>query len=82
MLDPIVGGGTGAGAEVVIDLSSLSFLDSSGIAVLVTGQQKLVAQGRRLVVRGARTHALKVFEIAGLVEFLHVETEAEGSPTR
>jgi anti-sigma B factor antagonist len=66
--------------DVIIDLSGLSFLDSSGIAVLVTGQQQLNQRDRSLAVRGARPHALKVFEIAGLIDFLRVEIAPEGSP--
>jgi anti-sigma B factor antagonist len=77
-LDPLLQHGPD---EVIIDLSAVSFLDSSGIAVLVTGQQDLNQQDRRLAVRGARPHAQKVFEIAGLVEFLRVEIAPEGSPT-
>ena len=66
--------------KVILDLSALSFIDSSGIAVLVGSQHKLIEQGRHLTIRGARSHAMKVFEIAGLVEFLHVRSEAEESP--
>jgi len=77
-LDPLLQQGPD---EVIIDLSALSFLDSSGIAVLVTGQQELTTQDRRLAVRGARPHAMKVFEIAGLIDFLGVETAPEESPT-
>jgi anti-anti-sigma factor len=66
--------------QVVIDLSALSFLDSSGIAVLVTSQHQLIEKKRHLVVRAARPHAMKVFEIAGLVDFLNVETESDGLP--
>jgi anti-anti-sigma factor len=65
--------------EIVLDLSALSFIDSSGIAVLVASQHKLIAQERHMALRGARPHAMRVFEIAGLVEFLNVQTEPEES---
>jgi anti-sigma B factor antagonist len=61
--------------ELVIDLSGLSFIDSSGLAVLVAAQNALAEKGRRLSVRSARRHAVRVFEIAGLGEFLDVRAE-------
>jgi anti-anti-sigma factor len=66
--------------QVVLDLSALSFIDSSGIAVLVTSQHQMIERTRHLALRGARPHAMKVFEIAGLVDFLNVEAESEGLP--
>jgi anti-sigma B factor antagonist len=62
-------------AELVIDLSGLSFIDSSGLAVLVATQNALAEKGRHLSVHSARRHALRVFEIAGLGEFLDVRPE-------
>jgi anti-sigma B factor antagonist len=61
--------------DVALDLSGLSFIDSSGIAVLVDAQHRLTEQGRHLSIRAARRSALRVFEIAGLVEFLDVQPE-------
>jgi anti-anti-sigma factor len=61
--------------EVVLDFSGLSFIDSSGLAVLVAAQKTMGEHGRHLSVQSARRHALRVFEIAGLQEFLHVRTE-------
>jgi anti-sigma B factor antagonist len=61
--------------EVVLDFSGLSFIDSSGIAVLVAIQHRLNELGRTLSIRAARPAAVRVFEIAGLVDFLHVHVE-------
>jgi stage II sporulation protein AA (anti-sigma F factor antagonist) len=58
--------------EVVLDFSGLSFIDSSGIAALVDAQHRLSDQERRLSIHGAQQGAVRVFEIAGLVDFLHV----------
>jgi anti-anti-sigma factor len=62
--------------EVVIDFSGLSFVDSSGIAALVDAQQRLSEQERRLSIHGAQQGAVRIFEIAGLVDFLHVQTDS------
>jgi anti-anti-sigma factor len=61
--------------EVLLDFSALSFIDSSGIAALVDAQQRLGGQKRCLSVRGAQKGAVRVFQIAGLVDFLHVQTD-------
>jgi anti-anti-sigma factor len=61
--------------EVVVDFSGLSFIDSSGIAALVDSQHRLNEQKRRLSIHGAQRGAVRVFEIAGLVDFLHVQTD-------
>jgi anti-anti-sigma factor len=61
--------------EVVLDFSGLSFIDSSGMAALVDSQQRLSEQKRRLSIHGAQRGTVRVFEIAGLVDFLHVQTD-------
>ena len=67
--------------EVVLDFSGLSFIDSSGIAALVDSQQRLSEQSRRLSIHGAQRGAVRVFEIAGLVDFLHVHTDEAEDPS-
>jgi anti-sigma B factor antagonist len=67
--------------EVVLDLSGLSFIDSSGIAALVDSQQRLSEQKRRLSIHGAQPGAVRVFEIAGLVDFLHVQSDPVEDPS-
>jgi anti-sigma B factor antagonist len=71
-LDPVIAHGP---REVVLDLSELSFVDSSGIAALVEAQHRLGEQERRLSIHGAQRGAVRVFEIAGLTDFLHVQTD-------
>ena len=62
--------------EVVLDFSGLSFVDSSGIAALVDAQHRLSDQKRQLSIQSAQRGAVRVFEIAGLVDFLHVQSIA------
>jgi anti-anti-sigma factor len=68
-------------ADVALDISGLSFIDSSGISALITAQQDLHKRGRRLSVRSPRPTAVKVFEIAGLMDFLNVESVSPQNPT-
>jgi len=48
-------------AEVVLDFSGISFLDSAGISVLIKTQNSLNDRGRRLTIRSPRPPALKLF---------------------
>jgi anti-anti-sigma factor len=61
--------------EVVLDFSGLSFIDSTGLSALISIQNRLSEQGRRLVVRSPRPSAIKVFEITGLMDFLNVSND-------
>jgi anti-sigma B factor antagonist len=68
-------------AEIVVDFSDLSFVDSSGIAVLIEAQHRLAEDGRRLSIHSARRHAMRVFEISGLLDFLNVAPNEESPST-
>jgi anti-anti-sigma factor len=52
--------------NVVLDLQPCSFLDSTGIATILTGRRELADRGRVLCVVGARDAVERVFEITGL----------------
>src|SRR5262249_29988734 len=51
--------------DVVVDLSHVSFIDSSGIAALLRAHRSQKATGHRLLVKGARGPVSRVFEITG-----------------
>jgi anti-sigma B factor antagonist len=57
------------GAKVVFDLTEVSFIDSSGLAVLID----TVNQGHHVTVRGASPVLRRVIEATGLTEVLEVE---------
>ena len=54
------------GDEVWVDLSAVTFLDSTGIRALVQGHRKAAAQGARLYVHGAQQWVAKVLEVTGV----------------
>jgi anti-sigma B factor antagonist len=58
--------------ELVLDLSGLSFMDSSGLAEFTKIQRRLRGQGRSLSLTAPQPNILKVFEISGLMEALNV----------
>jgi anti-sigma B factor antagonist len=51
---------------VVVDLSAVSFLDSTGLGALVTGEERIRDQGGQLRLVVTAPNVLKVFEITGL----------------
>ena len=58
------------GALVAVDLSEVTFLDSTGIGTLVGGLKKTRENGGTLVFFGARPRVKRVFEITGLLRAL------------
>lgn len=61
-----------------LDFSGISFMDSSGIAVVVQAHRQMQITGGSLVVSGVSRQAMRVFSAAGiprLVRFLGWEGE-------
>jgi anti-anti-sigma factor len=54
---------------VRLDMRGITFLDSSGIGVLVQAQKRLDSQGAVLVLHGVRGHPRRVLDVAGLGTF-------------
>lgn len=52
--------------KLVLDLSGLSFMDSSGIAVVMGARRDCDGIGAGFAVRGAAGTALRIFQAAGL----------------
>jgi anti-sigma B factor antagonist len=57
--------------DVVVDLSAVTFLDSSGIAALVRANEAISRTGHRLRTFGEQDNVLRVLEIAGLASLFH-----------
>ena len=58
--------------SIVVDLRSTSFIDSSGLTVLVTAHGWLQARGGQLRLSGPRRSAYKVLQITGLSRILTI----------
>ena len=56
----------------VLDLAGVSFIDSSGLRVLVEGHQTRLERGSRLVLRSPSAAVQRLLEISGLVGHLDV----------
>jgi anti-sigma B factor antagonist len=64
-------------SRVVVDLSGVSYIDSSGLAVLIEGMQNVEAYGGKFVLAGLQESVRPIFEIARLdqvfIIFPHVD---------
>ena len=58
--------------NLVIDLTNLDFVDSTGISLFVTDFKRSTASGGSFVICNAPPQAMRVFEITGLNELLSV----------
>jgi anti-sigma B factor antagonist len=67
---------------VLLDLSRLAFIDSSGLHVTIELAQRSAAQNVRLVIIPGPRAIQRVFEITGVAERLpFIDTESTGSRT-
>jgi len=55
---------------VVVDLADLTFIDSSGIAALVTAKDRLEGTGRELVLTRPQPNVDRVLQMTGLEEWI------------
>lgn len=58
------------GGDVVVDLTGVGFLDSSGISALLTSRAALLDQRHKLLVGGASHNVARVLEIVGVYDLL------------
>ena len=56
--------------KTILDLEGLSFMDSSGIAVILRAKRRMEALGGNLVVVNIPKQAAKVLETAGLGRYV------------
>ncbi len=68
VLEPAV-----ASSNVVLDLSQLTFLDSSGISELLTISETVTGRGQQFEVRNPTPAVRRVLEITGLLQYFGLE---------
>ena len=62
-----------AGKEVHINLKDVSYMDSSGISVLIESHQKALEKGTKVIVKEISKSVLKVIMMAKLEQILNIE---------
>jgi anti-sigma B factor antagonist len=63
----------GRGTVVEFDFSELSFLDSTGISLLISVHNATSASGGSLTIRGATGEPRRVLDVTGVIELLGVQ---------
>jgi anti-sigma B factor antagonist len=63
-------------AQIVIDMTDLTFIDSSGLAALVIAHQQLTPARGGLVLTNVPAVAMRVLEITGLHHVFSVPSES------
>lgn len=66
------------GADVRLDLSGLSFCDSSGISAMVTASKQVTERGGHLSIVSPQPAVRSVLEITGLLDYLCAPRSEEG----
>ena len=76
-MDQAIAAGLG---DLVLDMSGVTFLDSSGLAVLFSTARRLRRREQRLVLRGVSRDCLRTMELVGLVDVLELEPDVPTAP--
>lgn len=67
--------------DCVLDLSELSFMDSSGIAVLVKAGRQMKLAGGRLWLENPAKQVLRVIDASGIERLIPIDREKVGGLT-
>jgi len=59
--------------QVVVDLSAVTFIDSSGLAVLINARQDLNKYGGKLTLSGITENVRSILEMARLDQFFLID---------
>jgi len=65
-LEPTISTAIATAGSVIIDLSELTFCDSSGVGLFIAAHTKAVNDGTALVIRNVRPPVRRIFEITNL----------------
>lgn len=57
-------------SQIVIDLSKLEFMDSTGIGVLIGRYKKLKEKQKNIYIMNPNKHIEKIFKMSGLYEIM------------
>ena len=70
---------TGNATRMIMDLSQVSYMDSSGVATLVEAMQQCRRRSATLVLAGLQTRVRSVFEIARLDTVFDIQDDLESA---
>lgn len=56
--------------QIIMDLSELTFMDSTGVGVLIGRYKKMNCKGKPIYIYNPSLHAEKIFKMSGLYEIM------------
>lgn len=59
-------------SELILDFTSLEYISSAGLRVVLSAQKAMNKQGR-MVVRGVNEYVMEVLEVTGFADILTIE---------
>ena len=62
--------------DVVVDVEGLTFIDSSGVYVLIQALKRMSTEGRQLTLRGGDCRAYKVLDVCRLTSVFDIPDTA------
>jgi anti-anti-sigma factor len=65
--------------RLVVDLSRVSYIDSSGLAVLIEGMQNVEGYGGRFALSGLQENVRPIFEIARLDQVFRIFPDVDSA---
>src|ERR1700730_18692508 len=65
--------------RLVVDLARVSYIDSSGLAVLIEGMQNVEAYGGKFALAGLHAKVRPIFEIASLDQVFRIFPTADAA---
>lgn len=74
-LAPFMNGG--GARDVVLDLSELEFVDSTGLRTIMSAASTIERRGAEVVIRRPRAATMRVLEICGITKMMRIDGSGE-----
>ncbi len=72
---------TGKPRTLVVDMGNVSYIDSSGLAVLIEAMQKVEKYGGKFALAGLQENVKPIFEIARLDQVFRIFSDVDSALT-
>ncbi len=66
--------------EVVLDIAELTYMDSTGVSVLLGANRRMQAAGGAIEIVAPTPNVARLFAVTGLTPFMTIRTPAKGVP--
>lgn len=60
-------------AQCIIDVTDVDFIDSAGLGMLISAQEKVAERGGRITIRGASGSVRRIMDLAHFDELFTIE---------